>query len=234
MYRQRESAIIGKRLLLFFLGVSMMITLFGCGKTKDRLRFEGYGFQSAKTAYAAGEKVTVTFDLIATDTDYRFGLDDENVRLTQSWDEKRGYVFTFLMPDHDVTLRVSSRNSMESIPTVNITVRTEVEEADVWVLPQTEENRKTSLWRTPSAAALGAGETAELTLTDPENAEAWLVRIIDDDKAYYAAQDLKLEDGCTVVFRSEGSKFEAVIEVLDPTGTLVFTAEAFEGVLGAE
>ena len=156
------------------------------------------------------------------------------VKLSQSWDEKHGYVFTFSMPARDLTLHVSSRNSMEYIPTVNITVRNEVEEADVWVLPQTEENRKTSLWRTPSAAALGAGETAELTLTDPENAEAWLVRIIDDDKAYYAAQDLKLEDGCTVVFRSEGSKFEAVIEVLDPTGTLVFTAEAFEGVLGAE
>lgn len=233
MYRQRESVIIGKRLLLIFLGVSMMFTLFGCGRTKYRLRFDGYGFQSAKTAYAAGEKVTVRFDLIATDTDYRFWLDDENVKLTQSWDEKRGYVFTFLMPDHDVTLCVSSRNSMEYIPTIDVTFRNEVEEADVWLLPQTEENQKTTLWGTPGAAVLAAGGSAELTLTDPENAEAWLVRIIDVDQAYYAAQDLKLEDGYTVVFKSEGSKFEAVIEVLDPTGTVVFTAEAFEGVLGA-
>ena len=209
------------------------MTLFGCGKPKYRLRFDGYGFQSARTAYAAGEKVTVTFDLIATDTDYRFWLDDESVKLTQNWDEKRGYVFTFAMPEHDVTLHVSSRNSMEYVPTVSVTVRNEVEEADVWLLPQTEENLKTSLWGTPGAAALGVGERAELCLSNPENAETWLVRIIDVDQAYYAAQDLKLEDGWTVAFKSEGSKFEAVIEVLDQTGAVVCTAEAFEGVLGA-
>ena len=223
-----------KLLLLIILGVSVMFTLFGCGRQKYKLQFDGYGFQSAKTAYAAGEKVTVYFDLIATDTDYRFWLDDETVKLTQDWDEKRGYVFTFAMPAHDVTLHVSSRNSMEYIPTVTVTFRNEVEEADVWLLPQIEENQKTTLWGTPSAAALGVGETAELCLSNLENAETWLVRIIDDDKAYYAAQDLRLEDGYTVVFQSEGSKFDAVIEVLDQTGAVVFTAEAFEGVLGAE
>lgn len=65
-------------------------------------------------------------------------------------------------------------------------------------------------------------------------AEAWLVRIIDRDKAYYSAQDLKLEDGYTVVFKSEGSKFDAVIELHDASGAVVFSAEAFTGVLGAK
>ena len=65
-------------------------------------------------------------------------------------------------------------------------------------------------------------------------AEAWLVRIIDRDKAYYSARDLKLEDGCTVVFKSEGAKFDAVIEVHDTSGAVIFTAEAFTGVLSAE
>ena len=234
MVGHKRSAKTGKRLVLILLGVCIMFTLFGCGKQKYKLQFDGYGFQSAKTAYAVGEKVTVSFDLIATDTDYRFWLDDETVKLTQDWDDRRGYVFTFSMPEHDVTLHVSSRNSMEYIPSVSVTFRNEVEEADVWFLPQTEENQKTSLWGTPSAAALGVGDSAELTLTNPENTEAWLVRIIDDDKAYYAAQDLELEDGYTVVFRSEGSKFDAVIEVLDQTGAVVCTAEAFHGVLGAE
>ena len=230
----RRSAKIGKRMFLFFLGVSMMFTLFGCGKPKYKLHFDGYGFQSSKTAYAAGEKVTVYFDLIATDTDYRFWLDDESVEMNRDYSERHGYVFTFLMPEHDLTLHVSSRNSMEYIPSISVSFQNEVEEADVWVLPQTEENRKTSLWGTPSAGKLGLGETAELSLTNAENAEAWLVRIIDVDKAYYSAQDLKLEDGCTVVFKSEGSKFDAVIEVQDQNGAVVYTAEAFTGVLGAE
>lgn len=223
-----------KKLFLTLLGVSMMFTLFGCGKPKYKLHFEGYGFQSSKTEYAAGEQVTVYYDLIATDTDYRFWLDDENVKLKQDYDDRHGYVFTFIMPDHELTLHVSSHNSMEYIPTVSITFQNEVEEADVWLLPQTEENLKTTLWGTPSAGALEKGESAELTLTNPEYAETWLVRIIDRDKAYYSAQDLKLEDGYTLVFKSEDSKFDAVIEVHDASGNLVFSAKAFTGVLGAE
>ena len=225
---------LGKSLFLMILGVSVMFTLFGCGKPKYKLHFEGYGFQSSKTEYAAGDQVTVYYDLIATDTDYRFWLDDENVKLKQDYDDRHGYVFTFTMPDHELTLHVSSHNSMEYIPTVSVSFQNEVEEADVWLLPQTEENLKTSLWGTPSAGALEKGASAELTLTNPEYAETWLVRIIDRNNAYYSAQDLKLEDGYTVVFKSEGSKFNAVIEVHDATGNLVFSAEAFTGVLGAE
>ena len=223
-----------KSLFLMILGVSMMFTLFGCGKQKYKLHFEGYGFQSSKTEYAAGDQVTVYYDLIATDTDYRFWLDDENVKLKQDYDDRHGYVFSFIMPDHELTLHVSSHNSMEYIPTVSITFQNEVEEADVWLLPQTEENLKTSLWGTPSAGALEKGASTELTLTNPEYAEAWLVRIIDRDKAYYSAQDLQLEDGDTVVFKSEGSKFDAVIEVHDASGAVFFSAKAFTGVLGAE
>lgn len=223
-----------KSLFLMILGVSVMFTLFGCGKPKYKLHFEGYGFQSSKTEYAAGEQVTVYYDLIATDTDYRFWLDDESVKLKQDYDDRNGYVFTFIMPDHELTLHVSSRNSMEYIPTVSISFQNEVEEVDVWLLPQTEENLKTTLWGTPSAGALEKGESAELTLTNPEYAEAWLVRIIDRDKAYYSARDLKLEDGYTVIFKSDGAKFDAVIEVHDASGAVVFSAEAFTGVLGAE
>lgn len=225
---------LGKSLILMILGVIVMFTLFGCGKPKYKLHFEGYGFQSSKTEYAAGEQVTVYYDLIATDTDYRFWLDDESVTLKEDYDDKHGYVFTFTMPDHEITLHVSSHNSMEYIPTVSISFQNEVEEADVWLLPQTEENLKTTLWGTPSAGALEKGASAELTLTNPGYAEAWLVRIIDRNKAYYSAQDLKLEDGYTVVFKSEGSKFDAVIEVHDTNGNLVSSAEAFTGALGAE
>ena len=222
-----------KGLLLIFLGVCIMFGLFGSGKQKYKLQFDGYGFKSDKTVYAAGEKVTVYYDLIATDTDYRFWLDDEKVQLRQDWDERHGYVFTFTMPEHDITLHMESHNSMVYIPSLTVTFRNELTEADVWILPQTEENLKTTLWGTPDAGALGAGKSAELRLTNPALAESWLVRIIDAEKAYYSAQDLKLEDGWTVVFKSEGSKADAVIEVLDESGAVVCSAEAFTGVLGA-
>ena len=97
-------------IIFVLLGVMIMTALSGCGKEKHKLIYDGYGFESKKTEYAAGEKVTVYYDFIATDTDYYFSSPD--VELEQTYDNDHGYIFTFTMPDHDVTLKVESHNSM--------------------------------------------------------------------------------------------------------------------------
>ena len=101
--------------LIFVIGVLIMLSVSGCGKQKYKLNYDGYGFESKKTEYAEGEKVTVYYDLIATDTDYHFYIDDD-VEMSQSYDHQHGYVFTFRMPGHDVTLHEESRNSMVYVP----------------------------------------------------------------------------------------------------------------------
>ncbi len=93
--------------------------IIGCGTTKYNLELDGNGFKSDKTSYAEGEKVKVTYDMIATDTDYNFYADSDDVKLEQEYDGKHGYVFTFVMPAHDVKLSVKSRNSMEIDPNAN-------------------------------------------------------------------------------------------------------------------
>ena len=105
-----------KSIFLFLTGVLLIMCLSGCGKTKYNLLYDGYGFESKKTKYTAGETVTVYYDLIATDTDYSFFLDCDDVSFKQDYDNSHGYVFTFTMPDHDVTIGVKSRNSMEYDP----------------------------------------------------------------------------------------------------------------------
>jgi len=109
-----------KRFLLFTIGALLVMGLLGCGAEKYRLTFDGSGFSSGKTTYAEGETVTVTFDLIATDTDYSFYADSEDVILNPVYSEARGYVFTFPMPAHDVKISVCSRNSMEYDPDANL------------------------------------------------------------------------------------------------------------------
>ena len=98
-----------------------MLGTAGCGKEKHRLTFDSDGFSSKKTEYAAGEKVTVIFDwrYIGTDTDYRFYSDD--VTFEQDFEPQKGYIFTFTMPDHDVTLHEESRNSMIYDPPLEYT-----------------------------------------------------------------------------------------------------------------
>ena len=97
------------------IGALIMLSVSGCGKQKYKLNFGSYGFESRKTEYAAGEKVTVYYDFIATDTDYSFYIDDD-VEMKQSYDNDHGYIFTFTMPDHDVTLHEESHNSMIYVP----------------------------------------------------------------------------------------------------------------------
>ena len=69
-----------------------------------------FAYQNAKDAYRAGETVTLIFEMIATDTDYSFRLD--GAELNRSYDSAKGFILSFTMPDHDVTLKCFSRNSM--------------------------------------------------------------------------------------------------------------------------
>lgn len=71
-----------------------------------------YAYSNAKDSYKAGTEVKLYFELIATDTDYSFYLDDE--RLDFSYDDKKGFIITFVMPEHDVKLECDSYNTMLS------------------------------------------------------------------------------------------------------------------------
>ena len=94
-----------------------MFGLFGC-KDKDndvvkyKVDYDGSKewYQNAKDAYAAGEEVEVWYDLIATDTDYSFYLDGEPINY--SYDDEKGFVIRFTMPEHDVRLTCKHVNSM--------------------------------------------------------------------------------------------------------------------------
>ena len=99
--------------LLVLTGVLFMFLFSGCGKPKYKVNLDD-GFKSNKSAYAAGEKVTMYYDIIATDTDYSFSSKD--VEFKQDYSHDKGYIFTFTMPAHDVTIEVHSSNSMMYIP----------------------------------------------------------------------------------------------------------------------
>ncbi len=79
-------------------------------------------YKHARNSYRAGEKVKVYYYMIATDTDYSFYLDDEF--LSCKYNDSKGFVIEFTMPDHDVSLRCEARESMyftydpeEALPT---------------------------------------------------------------------------------------------------------------------
>ena len=42
--------------------------------------------------------------------------------------------------------------------TISVTLRNDAEEADIWILPQTAQNLKTTVWGTPTFSKVKAGE----------------------------------------------------------------------------
>ena len=91
------------------------LVLAGCAK---RYHVDYCGkkswYKGAKDTYPAGARVRLIYDGVATDTEYRFFLDDES--LVWEFDGDHSLILTFTMPDHDVVLRCEQRNTMEYDP----------------------------------------------------------------------------------------------------------------------
>ena len=62
-----------------------------------------------------------------------------------------------------------------------ITIVNEAVKADFWILPDTEANRKTSLWGTASADGLTLAEGYTLRLTEEENLMAARIEVLDEN-----------------------------------------------------
>ena len=103
-------------LLLFLIAGGVGAGLAGCGKAGYAVRFESEWdrecFSGLKESYAAGEKVKLCYgnEYIGTDTDYSFFVDGEE--LSADYSERRGFILSFRMPDHDVTVTVGAHSSM--------------------------------------------------------------------------------------------------------------------------
>ncbi|MCR5735915.1 MAG: hypothetical protein K6G22_15050 [Lachnospiraceae bacterium] len=123
------------------------MSMSGCTTTKYKLSFDGYGLKSEKTSYAEGETVTFTYDMIATDTDYRFYADSEDVKLKQEFDGKHGYIFTFTMPAHDVKISMESKNTMTMDPEAH------KQKPDTADPDYKENNTQTETWYCPECGA---------------------------------------------------------------------------------
>ena len=105
---QRKYGQVAVALLLL---AALTLSLLGCGAPKYKVDYCGaeFAYQNAKESYRAGTKVKLIFDCIATDTDYFFYLDGEPVDFTY---EDNCFVITFIMPEHDVVLDFTTKNSM--------------------------------------------------------------------------------------------------------------------------
>ena len=99
-----------KRILYTLMtGVMLISILSGCTGERYNVVRDG-DFKGGRSTYREGAEVKLYYDLIATDTQYSFFVDNE--RINPDYSDKKGYIIEFVMPAHDVTVRVSSKNTM--------------------------------------------------------------------------------------------------------------------------
>jgi hypothetical protein len=89
-----------------------LLFLCACEEVKYKVDYCGEkgAYIGAKDAYRTGETVTLYYDLIGTDTDYSFYLDDK--QLKTDYEPEKGYILKFVMPGHDVKLECRTENTM--------------------------------------------------------------------------------------------------------------------------
>lgn len=104
-------------IVLALLVIGIALCLGGCSSAnRYKVDLDGADFcyEGVKKSYRAGEEVTLYYTLIATDTDYSFALDGESINF--DYDDRKGFVIQFTMPEHDVTLTCNSQSSMTYVP----------------------------------------------------------------------------------------------------------------------
>ena len=100
---------------------------------------------------------------------------------------------------------------------VEIRFVNQVGEADVWILRDTEANRKTTLWGKADLAGSKAGAEATLTV-ERDGSGSFLFRAIGADHMYYRVDGVALENGSCLVFRRGGGPLDYELAVEDAAG----------------
>ena len=115
----------------------------------------------------------------------------------------------------------TSETTRETIKFINA-----VKEADIWLLPDTPQNRKTTVWGKATAAAVKAGETREIPLCEAGEDGAYLLRMIDSEHFYYSANGMVLEPGYTLEVAGE-DLHSMTATLKDESGKTLQTSEVF-------
>ena len=127
----------------------------------------------------------------------------------------------------------TSEDTQEAAPVETITVGfvNSVQTADVWIIPDTEENRKTSVWGT--ASVKNAEPEKEYLVSIPRNdGDTYLLRMIDKDHIYYESKSVTLLEGYSlIIYRNEENDWDIRLVVYDSDGKELTDESVFNAAL---
>ncbi|MBR3227178.1 MAG: hypothetical protein IKF68_01390 [Erysipelotrichaceae bacterium] len=114
----------------------------------------------------------------------------------------------------------------EEGPKINVSFRNEVKEADIWIIEDTEANRKTTVWGKAHIAKLPENQETEVSIKASEDGN-YLFRMIDKDHMFYASETICLKDHYSLRIYKEDLSF--CLEICDEQGNVTETQDLFAG-----
>lgn len=105
-----------------------------------------------------------------------------------------------------------------------------VTDADIWILPQTEKNLKTTVWGTATAQKVKTDENRQVALCEPGDEGLYIIRLIDSDGFYYSADRITLEEDWTLQIK-EVDTMAVKLEVRDKNGDIKNAYDVFSAKL---
>ena len=131
------------------------------------------------------------------------------------------YLFTMLLLCGCTAKRTDPANKK------TITFINGVKDADIWILPETEENLKTTVFGEATVSGIKTNESREVPLCDAEESGLYIIRMIDTDNIFYSADGIKLESGWTVRVTGNDDLRNVKFEVAGEDGVLKNTYGVF-------
>ncbi len=104
---------------------------------------------------------------------------------------------------------------------IAVNVENQVKQAKIWIIPDTEKNRQTSLWGEVTADNLATGEKMSCQVVKSEESDLYLIRIIDEKELYYEGNGIEIKNNQTVVIKDNEDDKGATAEVYDENGNLI-------------
>lgn len=116
------------------------------------------------------------------------------------------------------------QNNMENN---TVTFINEVKEADVWILSDTKENKKTTVWGKATVSKVKTGESRKAELCEAGDNGQYIFRMIDADSFFYSADGINLEPDNILKIKENDSQ-SVILEVTDENGALKNTYKVFK------
>ena len=118
------------------------------------------------------------------------------------------------------------QNNMQTTNKNTVTFTSSVTDADVWILPDTKENKKTTVWGKATISKLKTGESRQAPLCEAGDDGLYILRMIDTDSFYYSADGIALKSGWTITVKEDDSH-RVTADVTDENGVLKKSYEVF-------